>query len=252
MLVGWLQLVWATRTPSDTVPLGKGLCAHVPFAESVIDFASLPNIPGEFYVNAFNVTRGKMTIWGKQELSAEHFRAALAFPLIYPPYRIDGEDYIEGAAIDTINFRALVAEKSAPAGGNRELAPVKTFLHRGKERETGLHEDIETLVIFDILGSEKLIRPPRHLYDAWVKSIITPLVAIARDDVKLFEKVHNVDFRTGKEKRRLLKVPLLEGIPDKDWPDVLDWSSSNLERLYDIGLRAGALFCQRHAGHLGI
>ncbi|MFO1405873.1 MAG: hypothetical protein U1E96_15020, partial [Azonexus sp.] len=229
----------------------QGLCAHVPFAESVIDFARLPHIPGQFYINAFNVDRGKMTIWDKEEVTPEHFRAALAFPLIYPPYRVDGQDYIEGAAIDTINFRALVAEK--PSREQRSAkTPPKTFLYRGQECEQGLHEDVDTLVVFDILGSERLIQEPRNLYDAWVKSVITPLVAIARDDVKLFERVHNIDPNTGKAKRRLLKVPLLDGIEDDDWPDILDWSSSNLERLYEIGYRAGRKFCRENARILNI
>ena len=251
MLGDWLQLIWAPLTPADTGPFSQGLCAHVPFAESVIDFARLPHIPGQFYINAFNVDRGKMTIWDKEEVTPEHFRAALAFPLIYPPYRVDGQDYIEGAAIDTINFRALVAEK--PSREQRSAkTPPKTFLYRGQECEQGLHEDVDTLVVFDILGSERLIQEPRNLYDAWVKSIITPLVAIARDDVKLFERVHNIDPNTGKAKRRLLKVPLLDGIEDDDWPDILDWSSSNLERLYEIGYRAGRKFCRENARILNI
>ena len=249
ILGDWLQLVWASLTPGDTSPFSQGLCAHVPFAEEVIDFAALPGAPGAFYINAFNVSRGKMSIWGKDEITPEHFRAALAFPFLYPPYRLGGEDYIEGAAIDTINFRALVAEKPDP---DPDAAPPDTFLYRGEERTTGLHEDLDTLVVFDILGSEKLIRRPENLYDAWVRSIITPLVAIARDDVKLFERVHNIDPATHRAKRRVLKVKLLEGIAEGDWPDVLDWSASNLERLYAIGYRAGLRFCAEHPGALNL
>lgn len=244
----WLQLLWATLTPSDTGPQSLGLCAHVPFAEEVIDFSALATLPSEFYINAFNVTRGKMTIWGKHEVTPEHFRAALSFPLIYPPYTINGEDYIEGAAIDTINFRALLAEqpKRAPAG-----KPAKSFLWGGKERQHGLHDDLDTLVVFDILGSDKLIRTPRNLYDAWVRSIITPLVEIARDDIRLFDLEHNRN-PDGSPKRRLLKVPLLSSLPESAWPEVLDWSESNLERLYAIGYQAGKIFCTEHRVVLGI
>ncbi|HEY6898804.1 MAG TPA: patatin-like phospholipase family protein [Rhodocyclaceae bacterium] len=241
----WLQLCWATLTPSDVTPESLGLCAHVPFAEEVVDFDALRRLPAEFYINAFNVTQGRMAIWGKQEINAEHFRAALSFPLIYPPYRLGGDDYIEGAAIDTINFRALVADKP-PRG-----AAQKSFQWQGAERGHGLHEDLDTLVVFDILGSDKLIRTPRNLYDAWVKSIITPLVEIARDDVRLFELEHNRN-KDGSDKRRLLKVPLLKSVPDDAWAEILDWSESNLARLYQIGHQAGRRFCDEHAVALNI
>lgn len=243
----WLQLVWATLTPNETGPQSLGLCAHVPFAEEVIDFAALANLPSEFYINAFNVTRGKMTIWGKHEVTPEHFRAALSFPLIYPPYTIDGEDYIEGAAIDTINFRALLAELPEEAEGKA----AKYFICGCKEHQHGLHRDIDTLVVFDILGSDKLIRTPRNLYDAWVHSIITPLVEIARDDIRLFELEHNLN-ADGSKKRRLLKVPLLNSLPEDAWPEVLDWSESNLERLYAVGYQAGKRFCAEHRQALNI
>jgi predicted patatin/cPLA2 family phospholipase len=217
----------------------------VPFAEEVVDFDALRRLPAEFYINAFNVTQGRMAIWGKQEINAEHFRAALSFPLIYPPYRLGGDDYIEGAAIDTINFRALVAEKP-PRG-----AAQKSFQWQDGQRSHGLHEDLDTLVVFDILGSDKLIRTPRNLYDAWVKSIITPLVEIARDDVRLFELEHNRN-KDGSDKRRLLKVPLLKSVPDDAWAEILDWSESNLARLYQIGHQAGRRFCDDHAVALNI
>jgi len=246
----WLQLVWATLTPSNVGPQSLGLCAHVPFAEEVIDFGVLPTLESEFYINAFNVTRGKMTIWGKHEVTPEHFRAALSFPLIYPPYTINGEDYIEGAAIDTINFRALLAERPKRTANGDGRAP-KSFLCGGKEQQQGLHDDLDTLVVFDILGSEKLIRTPRNLYGAWVQSIITPLVEIARDDIRLFDLEHNRN-PDGTKKRRLLKVPLLSSLPESALPEVMDWSESNLERLYAVGNKAGKAFCDEHRLALGI
>lgn len=247
LLADWMMLLGAAVTPSDVGLLSRGLCANVPFAEDVIDFTKLPHLDGEFYVNAYNVTQGKMAIWGKRNLTPAHFRAALSFPLIYSPTRIDGDDYIEGAAIDTINFRALLARPPAPADGEE----AKSFFCNGNERQQGLHEDLDTLVVFDILGSKKLIQPPRHLYDAWVHSIITPLVEIARDDVRLFDLEHNRN-RDGTKMRRLLKVPLLKSIKDAEWPHVMDWSESNLRRLYTLGQEAGDAFCHEYRLALGI
>ena len=225
----WLRLMMACWSPTALMPQSLGLCAPLPFAEQAIDFEALRQLGSHFYINAYNVTQSRMEIWGKDEITPDHIRAAFAFPFIYPPYRIGDDDYIEGAAIQPINFGALVSDS--------DVGP-------------GLHHDLDTLVILDILGSEKLIRTPRNLYDAWVQSIITPLVALSKQDIRLFELEHNIDHATGKSKRRLLKVDLMGGIEPEHWPEVTDWSASNLRRLFDIGYRAGLAFCYEHAAIL--
>jgi predicted acylesterase/phospholipase RssA len=227
----WVRLFFATLSPTDLTAQSLGLCAHLPFAEQAVDFAKVPGIKPEFYINAYNMTQEQMTIWGKDQITPEHLRAAFSFPFIYPPTRIGNDDYIEGAAIDTINFKALVSDD--------ENAP-------------GICRDLDTLVVFDILGIDKLIRKPRNLYDAWVDSIITPLVQLSKDDIRLFELQHNIDPKTGKPKRKLLKVDLAGGIPEAHWPKVLDWSSSNLKLLFDVGYQAGIAFCDEHAALLGV
>ncbi len=221
----WIKLCFATLSPSDLSSESLGLCASLPIADSLVNFAALKKIPPEFYINAYNMTKSKMTIWGKNEITPDHLKAAFAFPFIYPPYHLNGDDYIEGATMDTLNFKALVCdEKSSP----------------------GLHRELENLVIFDILGADQLIRKPRNLYDAWVRSIITPLVEIAKDDIRLFEYQYNIVPRTKKPKRKLLKVDLMGKIPAAQWDTVLDWSQSNLESLFEIGYQAGKHFCQTY------
>jgi predicted acylesterase/phospholipase RssA len=215
----------ATFSPSDLSSKSLGMCAHLPFAEDAIDFAAVKKSKADLYINAYNLTKSKMTIWGKDEISVEHVKAAFAFPFIYAPFRLGGDDYIEGASVDSLNFKALVSDdKESP----------------------GICRDIDTIVIFDILGNNKLIQKPADLYDSWVGSIITPLVQLTKDDIKLFELVHNRDPDTGKPKRRLLKVPLMKNIPDEHWPKVMDWSFSNVKFLYDIGYKAGLEFCDNH------
>ncbi|WP_226797704.1 patatin-like phospholipase family protein [Cupriavidus necator] len=225
----WLRLMLACWSPTALMPQSLGLCAPLPFAEQAIDFEALRQLESHFYINAYNVTQSRMQIWDKDEITADHIRAAFAFPFIYPPYRIGADDYIEGAAIQPINFGPLVSDSEA---------------------SPGLHRDLDTLVIFDILGSEKLIRTPRNLYDAWVQSIITPLVALSKQDIRLFELEHNIDYATGQPRRRLLKVDLMGDIAPEHWPEVTDWSASNLRRLFDIGYRAGLAFCYEHAAVL--
>lgn len=226
----WQRLMLAAMSPSDLSPQSLGLCAHLPFAEQAIDFDAVSQMKPDFYINAYNLTKGKMTIWDKQEITPTHVRASLSFPLIYSPTEIDGDDYIEGAALDTINFLPFI---------------------EGSDFAPALHSDVETLVVLDILGDDRLIRKPRNLYDAWVCSIITPLVKISKSDLRLFELEHNTDPVTGKEKRRLLKVDLMGGIPQEHWPDVLDWSQSNMRLLFDVGYKAALAFCREHAEVLG-
>ena len=219
----------AAFSPSDLTPASLGMCAHLPFANQAIDFAALRKVKPEVYINAYNLSKEKMTIWGKEVIDDRHMKAAFAFPFIYPPFTLDGDDYIEGASVDSLNFEALVSDDKA---------------------NPGVACDIDTIVVFDILGEKKLLTKPANLYDGWVNSIITPLVQLAKDDLKLFELVHNRDPHTGKPKRDLLKVPLSKHIPDEYWPKVLDWSFSNLEFLYDIGYKAGLEFCDAHQSGL--
>lgn len=209
------ELVLACACPSDLNPESTGLCAHVPFVEEIIDFAQIKQIDPTFYVNAYNLSTHQMANWDQHEVDPLHLQAALSFPFIYPPTQIGKEFFIEGAVIDSMNFKDLLKN----------------------------HPDLEEIVIFDILGAERLLRAPRDLYDAWVMSIITPLVEISRDDIKIFEDRYKGDIC-------LHKVPLLEGIPSEALPEVFDWSRSNLNRLYEIGHTQAHAWASEHLAHL--
>jgi len=221
----WMHLVQSSLSPSDLNAKSLGLCAHLPFLEQSIDFSAVATMQPAFYINAYNMTQGRMQIWGKEEIQPVHVRAALSFPFLYPPTEIDGEDYIEGAALDTLNFQPFETDADGQS----------------------MHDDVDTLVVLDILGDERLIRKPRNLYDAWVRSVITPLVKISKAETRLFELEHNTDPATGQPKRRMLKVDLMQGIPDGHWPEVLEWSASNMQLLFEVGYRAGEAFCREHA-----
>jgi predicted acylesterase/phospholipase RssA len=221
----WTQLMLAALCPSDLGPGSTGLCAHVPFIDSVVDFDALSATPGQFYLNAYNLSRRRMDNWDKTRIGKEQFLAALSFPFIYPPYKLGDDYYIEGAAIDTLNFKNL-------------------YQHHPQK--------IDSLVVFDVLGCERLLHPPTDLYDAWVQSLIVPLVELARDDLKLFEALHNIDPETGKAHSEVLRVNYERYLSQADFAQELDWSHSNLARLYDIGYEAGHAFCSTHAGSLGL
>ncbi|MFL9925904.1 patatin-like phospholipase family protein [Herbaspirillum lusitanum] len=225
----WMHLMVSALSPSDLSSKSLGLCAHLPFLEQSIDFEAVPRMRPEFYLNAYNVNQHRMQIWGKNEIEPQHVRAALSFPFLYAPTEIGGEDFIEGAALETLNLTPFMP---------------------GPDGEKPLHDEIETLIVLDILGEDRLIRKPRNLYDAWVRSMITPLVKISKNEMRLFELEHNIDPATGKRRRDILKVDLMGGVPDEHWPQVLDWSSSNMQLLFDVGYKAGLDFCRQHREQL--
>ena len=218
----WAALMLAAACPSDLGPASLGLCQPAPFIGEAVDFARLKDFEGEFYLSAYCVETEKMEIFPKEVIDVRHFQAALAFPLIYAPFELDGKTYLEGAAQDTLNFRGLYEHR------------------RGKPH-------IDTIVVFDVLGMKELIARLRNLYDAWVKSIIVPLVALAENDMKLFRKVHHA---TLNPRPRLLSLDFEGHIPKEHWPNVLDWSYSNLKLLYDVGYRAGKDFFAEHRADL--
>jgi NTE family protein len=224
LFADWTQLLLATLCPSNLSSGSTGLCAHVPFIEQLVDFAALATIKPQFYLNAYNLSRHEMTCWDKHQISQQHFLAALSFPFLYPPTLLDGDYYIEGAAIDTLNFKGLLQQQQA----------------------------IDSIVVFDVLGCENIMHPPTDLYDAWVQSIITPLIELARDDLKLFAALHNTDPVSGQPKSALLRLNVAPYLTAEETAHQLDWSRSNLERLFDVGYEAGHAFCSEHALALGI
>ncbi len=209
LFTDWIRLMFASGCPTDLGPKSLGLCASVPFLEQSVDFDTLRASQTAFYVNAYNITERRMQIFAKDEITPDHCRAALAFPFLYPPHPVTdaktGKEclYYEGAAHDCLNYKALVEHEP----------------------------EVTRIVVFDVLGADALMRAPRDLYDAWLLSIIVPMVAIAQDDTKLFKALYNKD-----PVRELFQVPF--DIPEAHLPQTLDWSRSNLETLFRVGFNS--------------
>jgi NTE family protein len=222
-------LMLAACCPSDLTPASQGMCQPAPFIDQVVDFSKLKDYPGEFYLNAYCIEDRKMALFRKHEIDRDHFQAALAFPFIYAPFKLNGKTYLEGATQDTLNFKGLYEYR--------------------KDKD---HPPIETIVVCDVLGMQELIGEPRNLYDAWIKSIIAPLVAVAEDDLKLFEKVHKggIPEQFGQPEPKLLKIDFSNHMPKDHWPNVLDWSYSNLTTLYKVGYAAGKAFYEKNRNAL--
>jgi predicted acylesterase/phospholipase RssA len=233
LFADWMSLWFAALCPSDLSGRSLGLCDHAPWIDEVVDFDKLKDFPGEFYMNAYCLDTQTMDIFDKYEITPDHFRAALAFPLIYPPFQLNGKTYIEGSAIDTLCFEGVLE-----------------YYERREQKKERL-KPLDHIVIFDVLSSKNIIRAPRTLYDAWVQSIMVPLVEIAKDDVALFKYRHKDKWaeKWGKDGEEfLLQVEF--DIPKAHWPNVLDWSYSNLSRLYDIGYKAGLKFYDKYGEKL--
>jgi NTE family protein len=214
----WTDLLFSTFCPTDLNPWSRGLCAPAPWIEQLVDFGKLGGFEGDFFLSAYCIDDRKMQMFKKEDINAEVFRAGLAMPFIYPPYRLGEKTYFEGSAYDTFNFEDL-------------------FIKYSKRPKL--------LIVPEVLGREEILRAPEHLLDAWVMSIITPLVSMARDDLKLFCLLHARKYR---DTTRLLR--LRYNIEDKYWPKVLDWSRANLSELYDVGYRSGLAFCRQYAREL--
>ncbi|MDR3515824.1 MAG: patatin-like phospholipase family protein [Azospirillaceae bacterium] len=209
----WVQLITATLAPSSLDAASPGLCARVPWADQIIDFSRIKSIKPFFYLNAYNITHGIMDDFAKNEITLDHFKAAFAFPYIYGPYRVGDCDYYEGASHESLNFQDLVEK----------------------------HPGIETIVVFDVLGTNSLIRAPRDLYDSWVLSMIIPLVKVAEDNLNIFAAKYNHGWRRAEgAKADLLVVPF--DVPEADLEKVLDWSYSNGKRLFNVGYRSALDF----------
>ena len=219
----------AMMAPTDVDFFSSGVCAHVPFIENVVDFDKLKTVGAECYLNAYCIEDMRMVEFKKNEIDLHHFRAALSFPFIYPPYRIGNKHYYEGATVDCLNLIQLARDGA--------VAPVDQF------------------VIFDILRDD-LIHQPRNLADAYAQSIIVSIVANANKELAIFqhwaetgELISLPAISTPPSPHLLLQSPYILNfpIPDAHRPFVLDWSRSNLEKLFDIGYQAGKDFVEKPA-----
>ncbi len=209
----WVLLLFSMFCPTGMTPYNKGLFANASFISGIVDFENIKKIGPEFYINAYNITDKRMEIFSKNEIGNDHFLASLSFPFLYPPHEMNGKQYIEGAARDCMNFKPLVEK----------------------------HPEIDTIVMFDVMDVDQWIRTPRNMYDAWVMSIIVPLVAVAKDDTKIFEIEHNTG-KDGKPIRKLVKIPF--DVPEDRLPHIMDWSRGNLRNLFEIGYQCGLKFCE--------
>ena len=269
---------WAAAlTPPRIGPTNRGLCAHLPFLGDMVDFdlANRDKPPsgqdlsvkvwrtfdppsyielklGWFYVNAYNLDRKGIEQFSneEQDLCAEHIRAALSFPLVYPPEKVGNYRYCEGADVDPLNLPNIASvidsEVQEAAGRKAGRAARKAVIESLQPQPGTPDAPALTLKIylFDILGAleKELIYVPRDLWEAYGLSILTPVVSLAKMSKEIFKR--NPDTK-GLE---LIEVPF--SIPAKRSQGPLDWSYTNTTALWDEGWKVGKKFIDKHGADL--
>jgi NTE family protein len=230
----WLQLMGSIMCPSDMSYFSTGLCAHAPFIQEVVDFDALKNNPIDCHLNAYCIQDRTLVSFEKHEVDVHRFRAGLSFPFIYPPYRINGKHYFEGAAFQALGLKRLVQTQDV----------------------------IDKVILIDVLRTGLIIRP-RNIWEAYSQSIIMPLIALAGRELAIFEywvrtgieiqtnpweteEYHPpgvTDAAPVKPNVELYQIRLT--VPEEHRRYSLTWAKSNLEYLFELGLSRGRQFMQR-------
>lgn len=240
--------LWAAAiTPTTLTFWSKGVCDPLPFIEELVDFPKLNEARRDFFLNfvtprdLLSSSRGvprpgdegasgtgrAMKLFESGDIKPDHVRAAFAFPFIYTPVRIDRELSFEGANWEPISFGNLLTS------GRIETSRIKS------------------VVLIDIVSNLEpfLLREPRNLWDAFGLSIILPVVAHAKKELSRFTK--EIDEKTGHHKKHGFKfLPITFDIGEDAGAHILDWSHSNMSKMFDIGYRAGEEFYQKNSRDL--
>ncbi|MCF8501889.1 MAG: patatin-like phospholipase family protein [Rhodospirillum sp.] len=223
-----IQAWWALTTPTlSMMPWSKGLCANDSFVTEIVDFDKLKTIDEAVYLNTYSITNHKMVVISKDEINETTFGASGAFPFIYPPAEVLGNCYIEGATQEACNFAGLLRYM----------------------KDTG--NKIDNLVILNAFGNEQYLQKPKSLWTAYGQSIIAPLIALDKANLTIFHDKLRFWNETQDENARMNVLCLDFPIPP-DWaPTALDWSRSNLERLFYLGYEEAKTFLKKEQGTLG-
>ncbi|HSF94119.1 MAG TPA: patatin-like phospholipase family protein [Thermohalobaculum sp.] len=160
----------AMMQPASLSAASKGLCQPPPWIDLMVDFGDLKRnmaaAKRKFRLTAYCIEDGDERTFDESEITAEHFKAALAMPFIYAPYKMkDDRDGKMKSWLEASAFRTM------------ELNPGDVMTEN----------KIKTLIYFDLMGNDNLIGEPKNLIDAWGKSIVAPLTQIAQQQLAAAE-----------------------------------------------------------------
>lgn len=215
-----IQLAWAATTPMTTTLFSSGMCANATVMKDYIDFDALKKLEEDVYLNAYDVEERNITVFDKSEIDVKTLGASLGYPFIYEAVKINGKAYMEGGAVDTYNFSGLLEYDG----------------------------DIRTVVVMDAFGNQNYIMSPKNLFDAYCQQLILPLVEVCRKDLLLFEHWQLPKWNEAHPQNHVEMVKISFDIPEKWLPTALDWSTSNMERMFDLGYETG----RKHVKKFGV
>jgi len=240
----WMDLVLSVLCPTDLGPWSRGMCQPPPFIRQAVDFEKLRRFDGEFYMNAYCLEIQDIALFTKEQITAEHFQAAIALPMIYKCFELDGKHYIEGSAVDTICYEAVLRQLYRPAEGHRLVKASN-----GKEVPDRYEPKpgapaIDTLLVFDMLGHRELIHEPRNLLDALSQLIVVPLTALTKDDTRLFK----LDYLWRFPGLELIEFPV--DLRGDEWKEALEWNYNNAKRQFERGYEQASKVYEEHLDRL--
>ncbi len=161
LLGDMMGLFAAAMQPSSLSSSSQGLCQPPPWISLMVDFddleKNLKKGDKAFALSAYCIEEKAERTFRKKEITEEHFKAGLAMPFLYAPYKLRDTDgvvktFLEGSAIRTMQFNPddVMADKN-----------------------------VDTLIYFDLMGNRHLLAEPKNIIDAWGKSIVAPLTQLA-------------------------------------------------------------------------
>jgi predicted acylesterase/phospholipase RssA len=206
--------------------------------------------PYIFY-NAFNFRRNDIDLFANnprserlpthKAISPESLCACSALPFVEKTVRIGNDAYCEGALVDTVNFKSLLADH-----------------HKGKKEADQLKE-----IWINRIVDMRQIRQPLNQHDALGNLCQMFAATVGEDDIRLF-KFHarqnnrRAQQQAGNPQTRLPYHALKkDGTPEQplEWRGIIvevpvdgtinyEWSHSNLERSRERGRVAARAVCK--------
>lgn len=180
------------------------------FVGRYIDFNRLMIAKTMIYLNAFNLTQGKINLFVNRQhhplydpISLRVLKANSSILGYLENWDIDGQSYCEGAVADAVNFKDLLRN----------------------------HPDLNEVWVIDILNYKE-IKPPQNQLEADLLAVELPFSTIAHDDIELF--AYHLKEAGLDKKIKLVKINL--SYKDLDF----FWKQSTLEKGIQMGYQ-GAL-----------
>ncbi|MGE0829669.1 MAG: patatin-like phospholipase family protein [Hyphomonadaceae bacterium] len=119
----WADLMTRVASPYDLNPLNLNPLKEV--IEGLIDFERVRACDIPIFVSATNVETGRIKVWGRAELSADHLMASACLPLFFQAVEIEGVPYWDGGFMGNPALFPLFETPEAPDILIVQLNPIE-------------------------------------------------------------------------------------------------------------------------------